>query len=327
MTDTEDAAVAHRVRVAELFSDPQTLVVYTDGSQLRVQGSRELVCGLGIAAYHMGDPVLELAVGFGTTAEVYDTEMAALARAAASTTELIRTQHDRGRVTRIYFFADSTAAVDTILQEKARPGQFWSVSFRYVIFAFLDAHPDHYVEVGWVPGHENVRGNERSDDLAKMGAGPSEVGFWYSTAHARRQAKAAIRQSWTEAWAASLLGGGYAIANRRKPTFEPPDHFKTLPRELYSRVTQCRTGHAFIGEYYRRFVPTEETACLCGQDPQTRYHILKECVLYRRWSREIIDMQLGEDWRMADLLGTPKGIVILAEFLLASGAYSKIGGI
>ncbi|KAE9403396.1 hypothetical protein BT96DRAFT_917499 [Gymnopus androsaceus JB14] len=40
---------------------------------------------------------------------------------------------------------------------------------------------------------------------------------------------------------------------------------------------QCRTGHA---EYYSKFVPTKNIDCPCGENLQTREHILRECTQY-----------------------------------------------
>ncbi|KAF9509918.1 hypothetical protein BS47DRAFT_1275083, partial [Hydnum rufescens UP504] len=51
----------------------------------------------------------------------------------------------------------------------------------------------------------------------------------------------------------------------------------------FSRLVQCRTGHAFIGQYYERFVPDESATCCCGERLETRTHILQDCPLYDDW--------------------------------------------
>ena len=65
-------------------------------------------------------------------------------------------------------------------------------------------------------------------------------------------------------WLDDPPAGMYAQSRLGPPALKPPHHFFALSRHLYGLVTQCRTGHAFIGDYYRRFVPTEDSECPCG---------------------------------------------------------------
>ncbi|KIK22550.1 hypothetical protein PISMIDRAFT_59211, partial [Pisolithus microcarpus 441] len=48
-------------------------------------------------------------------------------------------------------------------------------------------------------------------------------------------------------------------------------------RKTYGRLLQCRTRHAFLGEYHSTFVPTEDPSCPCGEPIQTRQHIITSC--------------------------------------------------
>ncbi|KAJ3911991.1 hypothetical protein F5877DRAFT_1668, partial [Lentinula edodes] len=67
------------------------------------------------------------------------------------------------------------------------------------------------------------------------------------------------------------------------PSLKPSERLKETTRELFSRLTQCRTGHAFIGEYYLQFVPGENVDCPCGVELQTREHILRACPKYEEY--------------------------------------------
>ncbi|KAJ7725504.1 hypothetical protein B0H14DRAFT_2253530, partial [Mycena olivaceomarginata] len=53
-------------------------------------------------------------------------------------------------------------------------------------------------------------------------------------------------------------------------------HFQTLKCEVFGRVTQCRIGHCYSGEYYSQFVPSESVDCPCGEAFQSREHIIRE---------------------------------------------------
>ena len=94
--------------------------------------------------------------------------------------------------------------------------------------------------------------------------------------HLRRRAKERVLETWIEDWAESPPRGLYARASHGQPSLRPPPHFRDLPRHLYGLVTQCRLGHAFMGEYYQRHVPPEDVACPCGRHLQTRNHIITE---------------------------------------------------
>ncbi|KAG6805073.1 hypothetical protein H0H92_004994, partial [Tricholoma furcatifolium] len=80
-----------------------------------------------------------------------------------------------------------------------------------------------------------------------------------------------------------------------------------------------------ISEYYAKFVPTESTACPCGERFQTREHILTECELYEE-HREIL-REVDNDLDIGLLLGTEDGIkaLLVAKFLALSGAFTKTG--
>ncbi|KAJ3861090.1 hypothetical protein EV359DRAFT_18096, partial [Lentinula novae-zelandiae] len=85
----------------------------------------------------------------------------------------------------------------------------------------------------------------------------------------------------------------------------------------------CRTGHAYIGEYYSQFVPGENIDCPCGERPQTREHILRTCPRYEEF-RYILH-KVSDDICLPDILGTKEGIEALTEFLDQSGAFTKTG--
>jgi hypothetical protein len=94
-------------------------------------------------------------------------------------------------------------------------------------------------------------------------------------------------------------------------------------REVYGRLVQCRTGHAFIGEYYAKFVPMERIGCRCGECLQTREHILRECEKYAQY-RDLLG-DASPELSLPEILGTEKGLQALAKFLEASGAFTKTG--
>ncbi|KAF5317465.1 hypothetical protein D9758_018045 [Tetrapyrgos nigripes] len=94
-----------------------------------------------------------------------------------------------------------------------------------------------------------------------------------------------------------------------------------LSREVFGRITQCRTGHGFIGEYYKRFIPDENVDCHCGEALQTRDHILCSCPFYEP-HRDLL-REASENLELPELLGSKEGIEALTEFIQKSGAFTK----
>lgn len=94
-------------------------------------------------------------------------------------------------------------------------------------------------------------------------------------------------------------------------------------REVFGRLIQCRTGHAYTGEFRRQFFPEKSTNCECGEDLQTREHIIRECNRYEEQRKKL--RKHNRDLALPELLGTPKGIAALAEFIRDSGAFTFTG--
>jgi hypothetical protein len=132
-----------------------------------------------------------------------------------------------------------------------------------------------------------------------------------------------MEDEWKEHWVAmpNPTNSGFHEANQIPPSLKPTIRFKTLDRKTFSRTIQFRTGHAHIGEYYHRFgISSESRECLCGAANQTREHLLQVCPHLRKF-RHILGR--GRQNRYETLMGKPKGILRLAEFIRKSRAIDK----
>ncbi|KAJ6544959.1 hypothetical protein DFH09DRAFT_837532, partial [Mycena vulgaris] len=139
--------------------------------------------------------------------------------------------------------------------------------------------------------------------------------------HARRRAKEETAEEWVRERKRKPHQVRYATANRIPPSLRPRPHLKELKREVYGRVTQCRVGHCFTGEYYWYFVPTEQVDCICGAGYETSAHLLQQCPRcddHRDLLREV-----SPTIHLPDILGTKDGIAAFAKFIGKSGAFTK----
>lgn len=265
----------------------------------------------------------------GEKAEVYDAEMRGLVEGALAAIPLAMRSQPEAHT--IVFCADNQAAIDTILQTTGHPGQLHSTLFCQAVNEYLEANPRARVNLRWTPGHKGIRGNELADRAAKeatLREGDVPVPATY--VYMRRHAKEEALHGWKEQWQRSKRedqvrrGNLYSAANRFEPSLQPQEHFRAITnRMVYGLVLQCRTGHAFMGEYYQRFVPTEPVGCPCGIALQTRQHILLHCPRY-----DAHRYLLRHDHRLmtvADIVGTREGIAALSKFIVATGAFTKTG--
>jgi hypothetical protein len=143
--------------------------------------------------------------------------------------------------------------------------------------------------------------NEKADALAKK-ACELDHRHHGSFANARRRMKEKAQQGWVEDWKRKPNTGRFAVANRIPPSLKPTDRFNDTPREIFGRSVQCRVGHAFMGEYYDYFNIPEGTTCPCGEQYQTREHILRDCRKYNAHRHILRD--ISPSISLAEILGT-----------------------
>jgi hypothetical protein len=79
--------------------------------------------------------------------------------------------------------------------------------------------------------------------------------------------------------------------------------FRDNPREVFGRLIQCRTAHAYTGEYRRRFHLNDDHDCPCGEELQTRDHIIRKFA----GKRDAL-IRLSRDIFLPEILGTEEGI-------------------
>lgn len=164
--------------------------------------------------------------------EVYDAEMTALAWAAQNVDTYIR-EKENASIRHLRFFADNTAAISVIFEAKMGPSQGDSRIFREIVTRFLEADPNHTVNIEWTPGHKGIIENEIADQLAKdtieLDAGNARA----TRSNALQRAKERSLQAWVREWKETRPTGRFATANKLPPKNEPRKQFKILPRELF----------------------------------------------------------------------------------------------
>jgi ribonuclease HI len=320
--DKEEAAKAHRKKAKTIAKDNASIAFYTDGSLLESEDGINRV-GYGVAGYRAGKEIYTHKAGMGRCVEVWDAEIAGLAKGVMVAYQMAKADRT---IKSLYFFSDNNAAVQCTFDATSRPGQQYLLRTRNLISKILELRPGTRVTIAWCPGHTNVKGNEKADELAKEGAETdlNNTIQYTSLTHAKRRAKEDALGRWRREWMQTRPSGGFTPADRIPPRWKPNGYFGA-DREVYGRIVQCRTGHGFTGEYYNKFVPSENISCPCDNGTyQTREHILLSCPLYRS-KRQLLEDDDGRITSLHDLLGTRKGLQRLETFLTKTGAFTKTG--
>ena len=308
-----------QTKIHSISTSFSTLSIFTDGS--RKLHRNKTRTGAGYVLLCQGQEVSAGRRGLGKRANVYDAEMLALAGAATAALEYVQ-QHPQ--ITNIHFFSDNKAAVSSIVDTTDHPAQLSSIVFRRKIDSLLTLFPQARVEVQWVPGHKGIAGNERADELAKEAVALEPPAFRSTITWAREKARKRTIKTWQKEWLARPHQNLSSIALRLPPSDKlHPIHKNFLGnRESHARLIQAVTGHGFFGEYYARFVPSQSTACPCGEAPvQTREHILVECPLYEDHRHYL--RAASRSLSLPHILGTADGLKAMAKFISNTRAFSK----
>jgi ribonuclease HI len=318
-SDRDEHVTNLKIRLQTIQADPTVLTVFTDGSRRRPVGKRHCRTGAGYIAYVKGKEIRSGSWGLGHRAGIYDAEMLALAGSAAAAVEI---QSHCPELKTILFLSDNRSALNTISDTTEHPAQSASILFRRHIDKLL-ALPDIQVELAWVPGHKGFLGNERADVIAKNAVTKQPI-LHSTISWAREKAKSRALKAWQVDWAGRPHTNLSAVALRGPPSLHlaPFHRHFNGPRSVHTRIIQTITGHGFRGDYYARFVPSESTACPCGEEPmQTRDHILAECSLFEPYRHHLRAVSRALDTPF--ILGTTTGLEALSRFIHTSQAFAK----
>ena len=161
-----EEAKKHNKRLRTLTKDRSRIIIYLDGS-MQEDEEKIRITRWGIVRYYLRAEIFAERGGLGQLAKVYDAELTGLAKAAKAATSYMA-RH--GQVKHIHIYADNTAAVTSAYELKPRPGQLQMTRVTRAVDNFLKDDMERTFSIEWCPSHEDVIGNERADEEAKVGA-------------------------------------------------------------------------------------------------------------------------------------------------------------
>src|SRR4030095_10724096 len=189
-TKTE-AAQIHNQSVKDLNND-HSLVFYSDGSLLNgnIGGGYYMLTSGNISE-------VRFIFSLGNTAEVFDVELEACLLACQRAKQLA---NDHQQISDCWVFLDSIAAIKRLQHLRLGSGQSVAIAIHTLAHDLQELGTQLHIH--WVPGHQQVKGNEIADSLAKQG---SQLVFnpmygVVTLAYLRRRIRKQALDDWNQLW-------------------------------------------------------------------------------------------------------------------------------
>jgi ribonuclease HI len=305
----EDEARAHKLRLRQIPT--QDLVVYTDGSGHDGH--------IGAAIY---SPTLKSTTGeyIGTedTHNVYSAELMAIQMAVTLFESKIE------EYSNIHIFTDNQSAIQTIESPKRKSGQYIVKGILDIIDRIYAVKPTCNIYIEWVPGHQNIDGNERADQAAKAAASPNNSNPCIKMRSPQKRAiQTAMKTQWDVEWKT-----GKDTAKRLRHMSQQPGTSTGLKlygniqkREHVVWIARLRTGHCHLNEYLNRFKIIETAECECGAERETVEHFLLKCEIYDEMRDKLRRKVGAQGMRVNVLLGDNTAIQDTIEYITSTGRF------
>ena len=256
--------------------------------------------GSGFAVFKSNNEIKGAYYRLPDTATVFQAELTAIDKAATYLTE---TKPDDLKYVKIY--VDSQAAIlslaNPMISNKTTLGAVESLN-RLSTLA-------KSVTIVWIPAHKGHLGNERADELAKLGAAnndPLNIAEVHKPVSAfKAEIKRIAYTEWTSEWQQSRM------ANHTKSFYDRPDsqkakHVYKLARLELGRFIRVVTGHNNLRFFQTKIGLWNDERCrLCNDEQETITHLLRACPRTTWKSREVfLDKLPNSDmtWSVRDLL-------------------------
>jgi ribonuclease HI len=126
-------------------------------------------------------------ISLGKKLEIMDAKLAAVYQA-------LQDLHNRGLQGKdIHVFIDSQAAIKRLQKISLTGGQ--KICYEIIMLCEMLLRQNNKIYISWVPGHNEIQGNEHADRLAKAGLKRKAINPVTSLSYLKRKAKEEILAS------------------------------------------------------------------------------------------------------------------------------------
>ena len=309
----EKAKDLHDSIIATHTNETQSMHIYTDGSGINGH--------VGAAAYSpTTSDTQQQYLGPETTHNVFAGELTAMKLA----TDMVG--RNKERYTYIVIYIDSQAAIKAVIKPGKQSGQ-------RIICEILDSienlqlqNPDITFLLVWIPGHEDILGNETADVAAKEAAEKQQTTGEppRRTTLKSGQTTALYKESkakWMHERQTDKRNAKYLQSLISRPCGEAGAklYAKITSRRKLTWLSRLRTRHTGLNNYLHRFGLVDDANCSCGNGVETVKHYLLTCPNYER-ERDKLRKETGiQGMRIESLLGDPNIIPSTLDYVGETG--------
>ena len=269
--DKEKTAISHHNKIQNILAknqDKSNIIVYSDGSK-----SEQNKLGAGVI--YTTDFVKNQSFSWNLEAgmEVFDAELFAIEKAFKIAWENKQLNTDK-----VWIFSDSQAAIKRLVNSSLKAGQYYVQSIRKWAKKFQDKAIQLQLE--WVPGHMNIRGNELADKAAKKGTELQYVTpeSYISMAFIKRKIKETGLIDWNEIWLNSKSKGKHYTQFECKPKWK--QSARIIKKQIFSSYFQLKSGHGYFKSYLNRAPDSYPDICFICNTKENPEHLLLYCKRY-----------------------------------------------
>lgn len=190
----------------------------------------------------------------------------------------------------------------------------------------------------WVPGHQDIVGNELADAAAKEAARgrssprqrlPSSLRqpLPLSASKLRQTYADQLKMAAQEAWRNTERGHFFNYVDPYMPSPRYMKMTKNLTRPQASLLVQLRTAHVPLNQHLYRIRRSDTSKCPhCDAKPETPLHILMSCPAYRQQRAALRrELHCGV-LSVPGLLASPKSMPALFRYLRSTGRFTDTFG-
>jgi len=192
----------------------------------------------------------------------------------------------------------------------------------------ITEHRKFQVEGVWIPGHQNIIGNEVADKLAKSVNAPLHVDIKTPFMDLLPDLKNEIQKTWETEWEHRRVHGlsfaRYFPDLVKKPWFLK---YNYVNRNFFTTISRMRTLHCRTPTHLYRMNISDTNLCSCGEIGSLN-HVILECPSRKpqveKLQNKLIQLKINPPWEIHKLMSTGNIQVYNAIYQLVRECEIKI---